>query len=133
VFFTRDKVDDDGYPVRDRHSSCYVATFEPAAVFADLMKDVSLQTAVYAEIEGGTGGDALTRVKLADCGNHRPGSCWQAWRPRSARRRRTHPLMRAACSSSPTTIRPGSRGGPLPARSPLRGRKTPTPAVLLSR
>ena len=38
VFFTQDKVDDDGYPVRDRDSSSYIATFEPAAVFADLMK-----------------------------------------------------------------------------------------------
>ena len=38
VFFTQDKVDDDGYPVRDRDSSSYIATFEPAAVFADLVK-----------------------------------------------------------------------------------------------
>jgi hypothetical protein len=38
VFFTQDKADDDGYPVRDRDSSSYVATFEPAAVFADLVK-----------------------------------------------------------------------------------------------
>ena len=32
VFFTQDKLDDDGYPVRDRGSSSYIATFEPAAV-----------------------------------------------------------------------------------------------------
>ncbi len=38
VYFTQDKVDDDGYPVRDRDSSSYIATFEPAAVFADLVK-----------------------------------------------------------------------------------------------
>jgi hypothetical protein len=38
VFFTQDKVDDDGYPVRDRDSSSYIATFEPARVFADLVK-----------------------------------------------------------------------------------------------
>jgi hypothetical protein len=38
VFFTQDKTDDDGYPVRDRNSSSYIATFEPAAVFADLVK-----------------------------------------------------------------------------------------------
>ena len=38
VFFTQDKVDDDGYPVRDPGSSSYIATFEPAAVFADLVK-----------------------------------------------------------------------------------------------
>jgi hypothetical protein len=38
VFFTQDKVDDDGYPVRDRDSSSYIATFEPAHVFAGLVK-----------------------------------------------------------------------------------------------
>ena len=38
VFFTQDKLDDDGYPVRDRDSSSYIATFEPAAAFADLVK-----------------------------------------------------------------------------------------------
>jgi hypothetical protein len=38
VFFTQDKLDDDGHPVRDRDSSSYIATFEPAHVFADLVK-----------------------------------------------------------------------------------------------
>jgi hypothetical protein len=38
VFFTQDEVDDDGYPVRDQGSSSYIATFEPAAVFGDLVK-----------------------------------------------------------------------------------------------
>jgi len=38
VFFTQDKLDDNGYPVRDRDSSSYIATFEPASVFADLVK-----------------------------------------------------------------------------------------------
>ena len=38
VFFTQDDVDDDGYPVRDRDSSSYIATFEPAAVFGDIVK-----------------------------------------------------------------------------------------------
>jgi len=38
VFFTQDHVDDDGYPVRDRGTCSYIATFEPAAVFADLVK-----------------------------------------------------------------------------------------------
>jgi hypothetical protein len=31
VFFTQDEIDDDGYPVRDRESASYIATFEPAA------------------------------------------------------------------------------------------------------
>jgi hypothetical protein len=34
VFFTQGKLDEDGYPVRDRASSTYIATFEPAAAFA---------------------------------------------------------------------------------------------------
>jgi hypothetical protein len=38
VFFTQDDVDDDGYPVRDAGSSSYIATFEPAAAFGDLVK-----------------------------------------------------------------------------------------------
>jgi hypothetical protein len=38
VFFTQDKLDDDGYPVRDRASASVIATFEPASVFADLVK-----------------------------------------------------------------------------------------------
>ena len=38
VFFTQDKVDDEGYPIRDRESSSYIATFEPAAVFGGLVK-----------------------------------------------------------------------------------------------
>ena len=35
--------------------------------------DQALQTAVCAEIEGGTGGETLTRVKLADCGKSPAG------------------------------------------------------------
>jgi hypothetical protein len=38
VFFTQDKPDKDGYPVRDRESTSVIATFEPAAVFAGLVK-----------------------------------------------------------------------------------------------
>ena len=38
VFFTQDKLDEDGYPVRDRASSSYIATFEPAAAFQRLVK-----------------------------------------------------------------------------------------------
>ncbi|MGH3285396.1 MAG: ISKra4 family transposase [Streptosporangiaceae bacterium] len=38
VFFTQDDIDDDGYPVRDQGSSSYIATFEPAAGFGDLVK-----------------------------------------------------------------------------------------------
>lgn len=38
VFFTQDEIDEDGYPVRDRESCSYIATFEPASVFGDLVK-----------------------------------------------------------------------------------------------
>jgi len=38
VFFTQDELDDDGYPVRDRASSSYIASFETAGVFAGLVK-----------------------------------------------------------------------------------------------
>jgi hypothetical protein len=38
VFFTQHKLDADGYPVRDRDSSSYIATFEPAHAFAGLVK-----------------------------------------------------------------------------------------------
>jgi hypothetical protein len=38
VFFTQDKVSDEGYPVRDRASSSYIAAFAPASEFAGLVK-----------------------------------------------------------------------------------------------
>ncbi len=38
VFFTQDKLDKDGYPVRDRASTSVIATFEPASVFAGLVR-----------------------------------------------------------------------------------------------
>ena len=38
VFFTQDEADEKGYPVRDRGSCSYIATFEPAAVFGDMVK-----------------------------------------------------------------------------------------------
>jgi len=38
VFFTQDKLDKDGYPVRDRTSASVIATFEPAATFGTLVK-----------------------------------------------------------------------------------------------
>jgi hypothetical protein len=38
VFFNQAGLDDEGYPVRDRASSSYIASFETAGVFADLVK-----------------------------------------------------------------------------------------------
>ncbi len=38
VFFTQDKLDKDGYPVRDRASTSVIATFEPAATFGNLVR-----------------------------------------------------------------------------------------------
>jgi hypothetical protein len=37
-FFTQDELDEDGYPVRDRASTSVIATFEPASVFASLVR-----------------------------------------------------------------------------------------------
>jgi len=38
VFFTQDRLDKDGYPVRDRASTSVITTFEPAATFGNLVK-----------------------------------------------------------------------------------------------
>jgi hypothetical protein len=38
VFFTQDRLDKDGYPVRDRASASVIATFEPAATFGNLVR-----------------------------------------------------------------------------------------------
>jgi hypothetical protein len=38
VFFTQDKLDTGGYPVRDRDSASVIATFEPASTFGNLVK-----------------------------------------------------------------------------------------------
>jgi hypothetical protein len=38
VFFTQDELDKNGYPVRNPASTSVIATFEPAGVFADLVK-----------------------------------------------------------------------------------------------
>jgi len=38
VFFTQDKLDKDGYPVRDRATTSIIATFEPAAAFGNLVR-----------------------------------------------------------------------------------------------
>ena len=38
VFFTQDRLDKDGYPVRDRASTSVIATFEPAAAFGNLVR-----------------------------------------------------------------------------------------------
>jgi hypothetical protein len=43
VFFTQDALNDEGYPVRDRASSSYVATFEPASAFAGLARAEGLR------------------------------------------------------------------------------------------
>ena len=38
VFFTQDKLDKDGYPVRDKATTSIIATFEPAAAFGSLAR-----------------------------------------------------------------------------------------------
>jgi hypothetical protein len=43
VFFTQDRLDGDGYPVRDRDSTSVIATFEPASTFGNLVKAESIR------------------------------------------------------------------------------------------
>ena len=43
VFFPQDRLDTDGYPVRDRDSASVIATFEPAAAFGDLVKSEGIR------------------------------------------------------------------------------------------
>ena len=43
VFFAQAKLDKNGYPVRDRGSESYLATFEPAATFGNLVKAVGIR------------------------------------------------------------------------------------------
>ncbi len=47
VFFTQDKLDPKGYPVRDRDSSSYVATFEPAGTFAGLVEAEGIRRSAH--------------------------------------------------------------------------------------
>jgi hypothetical protein len=47
VFFTQDKLDDDGCPVRDRDSFSYIATFEPASVFAGLVEAEGIRRSAH--------------------------------------------------------------------------------------
>jgi hypothetical protein len=43
VFFTQDKLDGDGYPVRDRDSTSVITSFEPAAGFGKLVRAEGLR------------------------------------------------------------------------------------------
>ena len=45
VFFTQDKLDKDGYPVRDRATTSIIATFEPAATFGNLVRAEGIRRA----------------------------------------------------------------------------------------
>ena len=47
VFFTQDKLDEDGYPVRDRATTSIIATFEPAAAFAGLVRAEGIRRVAY--------------------------------------------------------------------------------------
>ncbi len=46
VFFSQDKLDDKGYPVRGQDFSSYIATFEPAHVFAGLVEAEGIRLGV---------------------------------------------------------------------------------------
>jgi hypothetical protein len=64
VFFTQDKVDEDGYPVRDPGSSSYLATFEPASVFADLVEAEGIRRGAHHIRQYTILGDGAARNKI---------------------------------------------------------------------
>ena len=82
MFFTQDKLDKDGYPVRDPGSSGYLATFEPARVFADLAEAQSIRR-----------GAAHVR-QLTIPGDRAAWICYPDVRPRPAPRPRPRQLRR---------------------------------------
>jgi hypothetical protein len=93
--------------------------------------DLALQKAVCAEIGGGAGGDALIRVKLADCGKS------PAWELLAglASALGTAAAVGAGAGAGCAFVfaehdRPGSLGGPSTASCPPHGRRAPIPAVL---
>ena len=62
VFFTQDKVDEDGYPVRDPGSSSYLATFEPASVFGDLVEAEGIRRGAHHIRQCAIFGDGATWI-----------------------------------------------------------------------
>ena len=68
VFFTQDKLDQDGWPVRDRASSSYIATFEPAAAFADLVKAEGIRRGADHVRQFTIIGDGATWICYPDVG-----------------------------------------------------------------
>jgi len=62
VFFTQDKLDDEGYPVRDPESSSYLATFEPAATFADLVEAEGIRRGAHHIRQFTILGDGAARI-----------------------------------------------------------------------
>jgi hypothetical protein len=76
VFFNQARLNDEGYPVRDRASSSYIAGFETAGVFADLVKAEAIrrdaeQVRQLATVKAATPSSAERPVVPATS----PGSC----------------------------------------------------------
>ena len=78
VFFTRDGLDKDGYPVRGRDSSSVIAAFEPAAVFGELVKAEGIRR----------GADHVRQLTILG-----DGAAW-IWGIATARFPRSHPGRR---------------------------------------
>ena len=68
VFFTQDKVDDEGYPVRDPDSSSYLATFEPASVFAGFVEAEGIRRGARHVRQFTILGDGATWICYPDVG-----------------------------------------------------------------
>jgi hypothetical protein len=68
VFFTQDTLDDKGHPVRDPGSSSYVATFEPAHVFAGLVEAEGIRRGARHVRQLTILGDGAARICYPDVG-----------------------------------------------------------------
>ena len=84
VFFTQNEVDEDGYPVRDRDSSSYVATFEPAHVFAGLVEAEGIRRGAGHVRQLTILGDGAAWIwNIATANSPRPPRSWTCSTPAS--------------------------------------------------
>ena len=123
VFFTQDKVDHEGYPARDPDSSSYIATFEPAHVFADLVEAEGIRRGAHHIRQFTIPGDGapwiwnIASSKFPDHPDRRPLP-----RPRAPARPRPDPGIHARGPARGLARRPPRRPGPRRHRRHLRSR-----------
>jgi hypothetical protein len=95
VFITQDKLDKDRCPVRDRDSASVIAAFEPAGVFAGLVKAEGIRRGADAQGPSPRSAAGHLRHLIAGGCRSRPAPFVQEGeRPMTARPRATHPAAR---------------------------------------